>query len=114
ALAAQGAFTHRMAGVALDVDDGTLARGDDLAAADSAEGTHRCRRGGAEGLERRNCRAAPGLRQGADRDCTRRQPSEELTSRRPRCGTSAVFLFGVIVGAHRTPPSLPEFCAPKP
>src|SRR5262249_36278773 len=44
-LAAQGAFTNGMARVALDVEDVTVARGDNLAAADAAEGAD-CRRSG--------------------------------------------------------------------
>ena len=101
ALAAQGAFADRMARVALDVDDVAAARGDHLAAADAAEGANRCRSGCAAGFERRNRRAAPRLRQGADRHRARRQSFEKLAAgrlwRRRACRIIAVWFHLILV-----------------
>ena len=84
-----------MARIALDVDHVAVARGDDLAATDAAKGADCYRLGGAAGFERRNRRAAPRLRQGADRYRARCQSLEELAARRlwrlsVCCGTAAV------------------------
>src|SRR5262249_30257735 len=83
ALAAQGAFADGVAGVTFDVDDGSRLRGNDLAAADAAEGADRRGRSGAESLERWNRGAAARLSQGPNRHRTGRQSPEELATCRP-------------------------------
>src|SRR6185503_11563565 len=84
ALAAQRALADGMAGVTLDVDDGARLRGNDLAAADTAEGTDRRGRSRAEGLEWRNRGAAAGLGQCPGRYRAGGQPAQKLPARRPR------------------------------
>ena len=71
----------RMAGITLYVDHLACERRDNLAAADAAEGTDRCRSGCAAGFERRDRRGAARLRQGADRHGARCQSLEKLAAR---------------------------------